>query len=78
MFKPREELDQLLAELEAELPAIEAETSTEGFMVAFSREADLIMHAAGPDDLAHVRGRIDCILAARGLIPGENEGEPCA
>ena len=78
MTKSRAELDKLLADLEAELPAIEAETDADGFMETFAREAEIIERAAGPADVEHVRSRVSCMLASRGLIPGDSEGERCS
>jgi hypothetical protein len=47
------------------------------FMEAFAGQAEVIEDAASPDDIEHVRGRINCMLGSRGLIPSDNEGEPC-
>lgn len=69
-------LDRRLDELEAQLPSLIAETSPESLMDAFAGIADRIRESAGPEDLAHVDARIDCILHKAGLVPGDDE-EPC-
>jgi hypothetical protein len=41
------------------------------FWCAFAGEAEVIEDAASAADCDHVHGRIDAMLAAQGLIPGE-------
>ena len=77
MAKTRKELDALLAALEASLPKLIQDAREEDFMEAFAGLADVIEESAGTADIEHVRGRINCMLSSRGLIPGDNEGEPC-
>jgi hypothetical protein len=72
----RIELDSLLGALQASLPAIiQRNPADEDFWSIFSGDAGMIERAASPEDSAHVRGRLDCMLKDEGMIPGENEGE---
>lgn len=79
MGKPRAELDAMLVELEHQMPELIAKYPPDGatFLDAFAGIADQIADSAGPEDSEHVRSRIDCILGSFGLIPSDNEGEPC-
>ena len=70
--------DSALDRLEAALPSLLKEYPDEGkFWSAFTPDADAIVRVADPADVAHAKGRIDCMLKNAGLIPGEDEGEPC-
>ena len=77
MAKTRKELDAMLQELEDNLPKLLLETDEDDFMAAFAGQADIIEDSAGLTDIERVRGRINCMLSSRGLIPGDNEGEQC-
>lgn len=77
MKKPREELDAMLAQLEAALPKMIQSYPDGDIMEAFAGEAEVIEDSAGSEDIDHVRGRINCMLGSSGLIPSDNEGEPC-
>ncbi|WP_298580630.1 hypothetical protein [uncultured Luteimonas sp.] len=72
----RATIDRRLAELEAQLPTLIAETSPESLIDAFAGIADEIRESAAPADLAHVDARIHCMLHEAGLVPGD-EDEPC-
>lgn len=64
--------------LEAKLPKMAEEHPEDGDLLeAFAGEADCIEAAAPDADHDYVRGRLDCMLRNAGLIPGEEEGEPC-
>jgi hypothetical protein len=76
MAKTRQELDSAIDALERRLPAMLEETRPEDWMEAFAGEAEPIRDAAGPEDLAHVDSRIQCLLRDAGLIPGDDE--PCS
>lgn len=76
--KSRSALDADLAALEARLATFIAELDESDVFDAFAGEAEMIEDAAGPEDAEHVRARLDCMLASQGLIPGDNEGEPCS
>lgn len=76
MPKTRAELDAALDALEKALPAMLEQTVPEDWMEAFAGEAEPIREAAGPEDLAHVSNRLQCILRDAGLIPGDDE--PCS
>jgi hypothetical protein len=72
----RPDLDAALDALEQRLPGILENTRPEDWLEAFAGEADPIRDAAGPDDLAHVDDRLQCILRNAGVIPGDEE--PCS
>lgn len=76
-MKTRAEIDAELARLEQVLPKLIDECEPDEVLEAFAAEAETLTEQAGADDVAHIQGRIDCMLASAGLIPGENEGEPC-
>ena len=48
------------------------------FWKAFSIHSEPIVAGATAQDAAHAQGRIDCMLKNLGMIPGEDEAEPCA
>lgn len=77
--KTRAELDVMLAVLEAEMPALVASHADEGDFdfCEFAGHADHIEDSAGPEDREYVHGKIQCLLGSAGLIPSDNEGEPC-
>jgi hypothetical protein len=74
MPKTRAELDVLLADLERRMPKLVEEP---GFADVFAVLARRISDDAEPDAADYVRGKINCILAEFGLVPGETEGESC-
>lgn len=78
-MKTKAELDAMLDELEKDVPKLlETHKANDGaFWNAFALEADVIV-GNGCDHSEFVRARIDCILGSNGLIPSENEGEPCS
>jgi hypothetical protein len=67
------ELDRFQADLEAKVAVDPDNPDLEG-------DVDLMIRAmqavAGPFK-AHVQERITCILGSLGLIPSDNEGDPC-
>ena len=75
-MKTRAELDAALNALAGKLDSLFADTAPEDWLEAFAGEAEPIRDAAGPEDLAHVDWRIQCILRDAGLIPGDDE--PCS
>jgi hypothetical protein len=70
MARTLAELDHDLDRLEAMLPALIEAYPDDEIWAAFAGESDVIEDAAG-DYAAHVRGRIDHMLAAQGLIPSD-------
>jgi hypothetical protein len=65
--------------LEAKLPKLSQKCKDYcELRMAFASEADVIEDKALVADYELVRGRIDCMLKNLGLIPGEEEGEPCS
>ena len=74
MSRNLKELNGFLDSLETHLPRLIADHPDDGdFWAAFAGEADIIENAAG-DHGAHVRGRIDRMLASHGLIPSDIDG----
>ena len=64
--------------LEKQLPELLLANPDEAdFWPKFSGTADSIVDSAPAGDSEYVRGRIDCMLKNQGVIPGEDEGEPC-
>jgi hypothetical protein len=76
--KSRADLDAELDALEARLATFIAELDESEIFDAFAGEAEVIEDAASEHDAGHVRARLNCMLASQGLIPGDNEGEPCS
>jgi hypothetical protein len=72
-MKTKAEIDVELARLETLLPGLEADQALE----AFAAEAEVLSGEAPEEHQAYVTWRINCMLAAAGLVPGETEGEPC-
>jgi hypothetical protein len=67
----------MLDVLQNQLPKmIEEHPDDADFWPAFAGEADVIEDSAG-EHAAHVHSRISCMLGSAGLIPSDNEGEPC-
>ena len=65
--------------LEGKLPALVEQHPDEGdFWNAFAAESELIIQSVAPVEHDYARGRIDCMLKNAGMIPGEDEGAPCA
>lgn len=74
-MKTRAEIDAELSRLENVIPRLVAELPAEEVLEAFAGEAEVLREDGS--DPAYVSSRIDCMLSSAGLIPGENEGEPC-
>lgn len=65
--------------LEGKVEQLVSENPDEdAFWSTFTREADAIVAEAPAEDHPYARGRIDCMLKNAGMIPGEDEGTPCA
>ncbi len=77
MPKSRAELDEALRLLESNLVAL-AEITDPAAHATIERESALLLQAAGPEDVEFVRQRLNCMLGSAGLIPSDNEGEPCS
>ena len=75
-MKDRAELDEEIDALAAWVPTMLAETDEASHMDAFAGRAELIEDAAGPDDAAHVRDRLQHVQVENCMVPAE-EG-PCA
>ena len=73
---PRAELDRQLDDLAAWVPVMLASTEDWSQMDAFAGRAEVIEAAAGPEDAAHVRDRLQHILVENCMVPAD-EG-PCA
>jgi hypothetical protein len=78
MHLSRPDLDRMLGSLEALLPTMVRDHPDDGeFWSTFTEESQHIEDLAAPADPEHVRSRINCMLGSNGLIPSDNEGEPC-
>lgn len=77
MSKTRREIDAELARLERRLPELVRECPPDEVLEAFAAEAEQLTEQDAGDDIAYVREKITCMLAAQGLIPGDTEDESC-
>jgi hypothetical protein len=74
MEQNRSKLDDLLDELERDLAMLIMEgTDQEDLWLVFAGQAEAIEAQASPDDLAHVKLRMNEILAARGIVPSDKQ-----
>ena len=74
----RADIDAELARLEKRLPELIAQHADgEDVLRAFSAEAESLTRNLPAEHEAYANGRLNCMLASAGLIPGETEGEPC-
>lgn len=77
-MKDLADIDAELARLERRLPGLIAERGEKaGVLEAFSAEAEPLTRGLPAEHEAYVNSRLNCMLAAAGLVPGEPEGEPC-
>lgn len=76
-MKTREEIDAELRRLERRLRELPGEVQADEVIEAFAAEAERLVEQAPADQVEHVHATISCMLAAAGLIPGDNEGEDC-
>lgn len=69
----------MVAKLKADLHAmIEACRGQDDFdLCAFASQAEAIEDSAAPADREYVHDQIQCVLGSAGLIPSDNEGQPC-
>lgn len=74
----RESLDATLDQLAGELPRAGTPQDASFDYDAFQQKLEEIVQMAAPQDQAHVRERVECLLGSAGLIPSDNEGEPCS
>jgi len=71
----RAELDQCLDTLQDQLPQLATDEDADFDFLAFQTEAERIRQAATPEDVEHVRGRLQAMLEQAGLIPTDAEVE---
>jgi hypothetical protein len=76
-MKTKAEVDAELDRLEKRIPELIAECEPDWLLEAFASESECLRESAPSEHAEYVRGRLDCMLASVGLIPGETEGEPC-
>lgn len=76
MPKSRAELEEALRLLESNLGAM-AELTDPAPHASIERESIALLHSAAPEDAEFVRARLNCMFGSAGLIPSDNEGEPC-
>ena len=77
MTTDHENADDALARLQQRLDTLVRERPRDEVLDAFAAEAEPLILSLPAEDEARVNRRINCMLAAAGLIPGEPEGEPC-
>lgn len=65
----------LTAELVERLVA--AQPDDPGLMASVAALQVSLEERAGEEHVEHVRERFQCLLGSLGLIPSDNEGEPC-
>ena len=64
--------------LERHLPELMlANLDEDNFWPQFAGVADSMIDGAQGEEQIYAKGRFDCMLTNAGLIPGEEEGEPC-
>ena len=74
MAKTRMELDAMLDELDRDLQMLVMnETGADDLWQVFAGQADAIEASAGSDDIAHVRGRMNAILVAQGIVRADGQ-----
>jgi len=76
-MKSQSDIDTELGRLGTLLPGLIAELPADKVLEAFAEEARTLTEQVPDEQRAYVTHRINCLLAAAGLIPGETEGEPC-
>ncbi len=74
--KSRAEIEQALRVFEDALPAL-ANSLEPAAIDSICRLAETLISSAAPSDLEFVRERLNCLLGSVGVIPSDNEGEPC-
>lgn len=76
---PRIDIEAELARLQQRLAALLAERDGRkaGVLEAFSAEAAPLIARVPAEQAAFVNKRLNCMLAAAGLVAAEAEGEPC-
>lgn len=75
-MKTKAEIDAELDRLERRIPELIRDYPPEEVLEAFAAEAESLREQPG-EFATYVAGRIDCMLASAGLIPGDNEGQAC-
>ncbi|AKC87016.1 hypothetical protein [Pseudoxanthomonas suwonensis] len=76
-MKTPADIDAELARLERRLPELIARHDGPDVLEAFAAEAEPLTRDVPAEHEAYVNSRLNCMLAAAGLVPGEPEGEPC-
>ncbi len=71
------DIDTELDRLERRLHELLAGLDADKVMEIFAAEHAAVSRAAPAGQAGHIDGRVNCMLAAAGLIPGETEGERC-
>lgn len=76
-MKTKADVDAELARLETLLPSLIAELPPEDVLGAFANEAEMLTELPPAGHEAYIRDRITCMLGSAGLIPSDNQDEPC-
>ncbi len=71
----RDELDARLDVLQDQLPALATDEDADFDLLTFQQQAEAIAGDAAPDDVGHVRARIDDMLCTAGLLPARGEAQ---
>ena len=77
-MKSRSDIDTELARLEALLPGLVARLPAAQVLDAFAAEARPLTEQVAEEHQAEVTRRLNCMLAAAGLVPGRTGGGPRA
>jgi hypothetical protein len=76
-MKSQAQIDAELERLEKRIPELVASLSPAQVLDAFAAEPESLTVDPPPEQEAYINGRLNCMLAAAGLVPGDPEGEPC-
>jgi len=76
MPRTRPEIEEALRVFASNLPAL-AEVTDPLAEAAIERLVSAILADAEPEDRGFVRERLTCLLGSAGVIPSDNEDEPC-
>jgi len=76
-MKTEAEINAELERLEKRIPELVASLPPAQVLDTFAAEAESLTAEPPAEFEAYINRRINCMLAAAGLVPGEPEGEPC-
>lgn len=73
----KSDIDAELDRLEQRLQSLLGDQDHARVLARFAEETAPLNADPPAEHAAYISRRIDCMLAAAGLVPGEPEGEPC-